>query len=102
MYNFPIFYEEKNASGEVEALPDANITEALGFWLAIHFAYNMCFWNIVVEGDSVNVVKALKSHSDGKSYFSLMITDCKSLSCLFSSFLVSHVQRVDNVVANLL
>jgi len=43
LYNFPIFYEEKNASGEVEALPDANITEALGFWLAIHFAYNMCF-----------------------------------------------------------
>lgn len=35
----------------------------------------------MVEGDSLNVVKALKSHSDDNSYFDLMINDRKSLSC---------------------
>ena len=91
------------ATWNFEALPDATIAEALGFRLAIQFAYDMSFRNIIVEGDSLNVVKALKSHSDGNSYFGLVIDDCsRSLSCLFFSFLVSHVRRVGNSVAHAL
>jgi len=62
--------------------------------LAIQFAYDMGFQNIVLEGDSFDVVKALKLPIDDHSYFGLVINDCKSLSCLFSSFLVSNVRRV--------
>jgi hypothetical protein len=90
------------ATWNFEALPDATIAEALGFRLAIQFAYDMGFRNIIVEGDHLNVVKALKSHSDDNFYFGLVIDDCKSLSCLFSSFLVSHVRRVGNAAAHAL
>jgi len=78
------------------------LLKLLDFRLAIQFAYDMGFQNIIVEGDSLNMVKALKLHSDDNFYFGLVINDCKSLSCLFSSFLVSHVQRADNVVVHTL
>jgi len=55
-----------------------------------------------MEGDPLNVVKALNPHSDDNSYFGLVIDDCKSLGCLFSSFLVSHVRRVGNSVTHAL
>ena len=86
----------------IKALPDATIAEALGFRLTIQFSYDMGFRNIIMQGDSLNVVKALKSQSDDNSYFGLVINDCKSLSCLFSSSLVSHVRRVGNSVAHAL
>ncbi|RHN73700.1 putative ribonuclease H-like domain-containing protein [Medicago truncatula] len=90
------------ASWNFEALPDATIVEALRFRLAIQFSYDMGFRNIIVEGDSLIVVKALKAHSNDNSYFGLVINDCKSLSCLFSSFLVSHVRRGGNSIAHAL
>jgi hypothetical protein len=65
------------ATWNFEALPHATIAEALGFRLAIQFAFDMDFRNIIVEGDSLNVVKALKSHGDDNSYFGLVINDCK-------------------------
>jgi len=74
------------ATWNIKALPDATIVEALGFRLAIQFAYDMGFRNIIVEGDSLNVVKALKSHNNDNSYFGLVINDGKSFRCLFSSF----------------
>ena len=79
------------ATWNFEALSDATTVEALGFKLTIQFAYDMGFRNIIVESDSLNVVKALKAHNNDNSYFGLVINNCKSLSCLFSSFLVSHV-----------
>jgi hypothetical protein len=47
----------------------------LRFRLAIQFVYDMGFRNIVVEGDSLNVVKALKSPIDDNFYIGLVIND---------------------------
>ena len=74
-----------------ETLPDATIAEAFGFRLTIQFAYEMGFRNIIVKDDSLNVVKALKSHNDDNSYLVLVINDRKSLVVCFLLFLVSHV-----------
>jgi len=40
-----------------------------------------------MKGDSLNVLKTLKSHSDDKSYFVLMINDSKSVRVLVVYFL---------------
>lgn len=68
--------------------------------MVIQFVYDIGFRNIVVESDYLNVVNALNSSIDDNSYFGLVINDDKSLSCLLSSFLISHVRRVDNIVAH--
>jgi len=49
--------------------------DALGFCLAIQFAYDIGFRNIVTEGDSLNVVKAVKSPIDDNFYIGLAIND---------------------------
>jgi hypothetical protein len=85
------------ATWSAEALPDPDIDEALGVRLAIQFALNMRFFQVMFEGDSLNVVCGFHNLSNNQSYFGMMSADCNRLSSPFNSFSLSHVKHNANM-----
>ncbi|XP_021836344.2 uncharacterized protein [Spinacia oleracea] len=80
---------------------DASIAEAaaarFGLQIAQRFGYN----SVWLEGDAINVVKAVENASDGFSPIFLIYDDISRLSKSFDNFIFSHVRRVGNTVAHL-
>lgn len=58
----------------------------------------MGFRNIVMEGDSLTMLRALNIYTANYSYIGLLlIEDCRNIRSSFSRFLVEHVKRTSNV-----
>jgi len=74
----------------------------LGVRLAIQFAIDMEFFQVIFEGDSLNVVHGFHNLSDNQSYFGFVLVDCIRLSSRFNSFSLSHVKRSANTTAHFL
>jgi len=67
--------------------------EALAANKALEFAREMDISNVVLEGDSLLVMTALKSKNHGLAPFGLLIQDSLTLSSGFSKLSYSHTKR---------
>ena len=85
-----------------EKLPraySAEEVEVLAAARALVFAREIGVDNIILEGDSSTVIKALQGEDRSLSACGLLIEDVKLLSRSFSKWLYSHIRRESNKLA---
>ncbi|CAL5376754.1 unnamed protein product [Camellia sinensis] len=98
----------QNSMGEVmvamsEQLPfgvDANCVEAFAAAKAIELAKYLGFSDIILEGDSLNIVKALQEDVELLPEYGHLVSQVVGASRLFRSFQVYHVGRMGNMLAH--
>ena len=73
--------------------------EALAVAKAVSFAAEIGITKVVLEGDSLTIMKALSSDHSSLSSFGLMIDDDKFSAGNFDQLLYSHVKRECNSIA---
>ena len=91
----------RNSSGQVIGalsnrinLPSAlDDVEAIAYRKAISFALELGVEEVVFEGDSETIIKALNSDSSCLSTFGHIVEDARALALNFASFCFSHVKR---------
>ena len=64
------------------------------------FAHKLGFQNVVLEGDALSLIQALKSQEHNLLLWVLMIEDVKVYGTKFRRLLYSHVKRNGNSVAH--
>ena len=74
--------------------------EALAASKALEFAREVGISKAILEGDSLLVMKALKTKNAGLAPFGLLIQDSLTLSSGFSKLSYSHTEREGNLVAH--
>ena len=74
--------------------------EALAALKAVALARDLGFRKAILEGDSLNLIKALKSIEDSLSLASLLVDDVKRVASSFERLVYSHVKRNSNRVAH--
>jgi hypothetical protein len=79
---------------------DPITAKALAAWKMVEFCINMEFGNVCMEGDCLEVVKALKSSGDDWGRYGLLVNDAKQLLRSIRYWEVQHVPRVCNKVAH--
>ncbi|KAL4303379.1 hypothetical protein GQ457_10G023210 [Hibiscus cannabinus] len=72
---------------------DAFVAEALACKIAIQFAKDMGLLNVIIEGDSLTVVKKLNSSSHDRSIIAPIIVDIKDMAESFNSISFRFVRR---------
>ena len=77
----------------------AKDTEALAAMKALSFAHELGFQNIVLEGDALNLIQALKAQEQNLLPWGLLVEDVKEYGTKFRRVLYSHVKRNGNSVA---
>ncbi|XP_042956310.1 uncharacterized protein LOC122292152 [Carya illinoinensis] len=76
--------------------------EAYALMVAIQFCKDHGFTNIICEGDSLQVVRKMKSFEEDWSQEGLIIEDAKTLLKSFSYWDIIHTKRDSNMAADLL
>ena len=85
---------------EQTSLPfSPDITEALAAARAISFARGLSFTSFTLEGDSMNIIKSLKSEEASLSAFGHILSSAKSMMA-DGNIRFSHVGRMGNMVAH--
>ncbi|KAK9024743.1 hypothetical protein V6N11_004899 [Hibiscus sabdariffa] len=79
---------------------DAFVAEALACLQAVHFAKDMGFLNVTIEGDSLSVCKKLNSGSHDRSLIAPIISDIKELAVGFRDISFACVRREANKTAH--
>ena len=74
--------------------------EALAALKALSFAHELGFQNIVLEGDALNLIQALKAQEQNLLPWGLLVEDVKEYGKKFRRVLYSHVKRNGNSVAH--
>ena len=64
------------------------------------FAHELGFQNVVLEGDALGLIQALKSQEHNLSPWGLLIEDVKVYGTKFRRLLYSHVKRNGNSVVH--
>ena len=64
------------------------------------FAHELGFQRIILEGDALGLIQALKSQEQNLSPLGLLVGDVKLYSNHFQRVLYSHVKRNGNSVAH--
>ena len=77
----------------------SDITEALAAARAISFARGLGFTSFILEGDSANIIKTLKSEEASLSSFGHILSSAKS-TMADGNISFSHVGRMGNMVAH--
>ena len=77
----------------------AEDTEALAAMKAMSFAHELGFQNIILEGDALNLIQALKAQEQNLLLWGLLVEDVKEYGTKFRRVLYSHVKRNGNSVA---
>nr|XP_023896666.1 uncharacterized protein LOC112008569 [Quercus suber]POE55647.1 hypothetical protein CFP56_44752 [Quercus suber] len=98
----------RNSSGQViGALSDkihlpstVDDIEAIACRSAISFALEISVEEVVFEGDSETIIKALNSDSSCLSPFGHVIEDIRALALNFASCVFSYVKRQGNAVVD--
>ena len=67
---------------------------------AISFAQGLGFTSFVLEGDSINIIKALQSDVESLSLYGHILSSAKSMVVAGSNITYSHVGRSGNNVAH--
>lgn len=88
------------ASLSFKGLFSPRTTEAMGFREAMVFAANHGLANIIIEGDSQQVVNALTRKGNFYSDCCAILPHCINLLPLFSSCTFVHVNRLCSSVAH--
>ena len=78
----------------------ADETEALAALKALTLAHELGFQNVVLEGDALGLIQALKSQEQNLSPWGLLVEDVKVYGTKFRRLLYSHIKRNDNSVAH--
>ncbi|XP_065630298.1 uncharacterized protein LOC136067864 [Quercus suber] len=78
----------------------AKVTEVLAAWKALSFAHELGFQNVILEGDALHLIQALKSQKQSLCPLGLLVEDEKIYSSHFQRVLYSHVKRNSNRVAH--
>lgn len=74
--------------------------EAMGLFEAILFCKNAGFSNLLLEGDTLQVVKLMQMNSEDWSEGGCLIKDSKHLLQSFTLGSIQHTPRNNNIVAN--
>ena len=74
--------------------------EALAALKAVTLACDLGFRKAILEGDSLSLIKALKSTEDSLSPIGLLVDDVKRVASSFERLVYSHVKRNGNRVAH--
>ena len=75
-------------------------TEALVARKALMFAHELGFQSVILEGDALGLIQALKSQEQNVCPLGLLVEDVKVYSNHFQRVLYSHVKRNGNSVAH--
>ena len=89
-------------SEKVEGVQDAEVIEALAIWQAIKFAIKTSFNCVIIESDSLSVVKAIQDTAESTYHIGNIIDDVKLLSKALKSCEFHHTKREANQVAHTL
>ncbi|XP_074291398.1 uncharacterized protein LOC141618187 [Silene latifolia] len=81
---------------------EPHIAEAIAVLDGLEKAARRGIQKLEVESDCLQVIKAIRKRSDGRSIFALIIDDIVSFSYNFLSVCWLHVSRVNNCVAHAL
>ena len=74
--------------------------EALAALKVVSLASDLGFRNVILEGDSLSLIKALKSVEDSLSPTGLLVDDMKRVASSFERLMYSHVKRNGNRVTH--
>ena len=74
--------------------------EALAALKAVTLACDLGFRKAILEGDSLSLIKALKSTEDSLSPIGLLVDDVKWVASSFERLVYSHVKRNGNRVTH--
>ena len=75
-------------------------TEALAARKALMFAHELGFQSVILEGDPLGLIQALKSQEQNVCPLSLLVEDVKVYSNHFRRVLYSHIKRNGNSIAH--
>ena len=89
-------------SEKVDGVQDVEDIEALAIRRAIRFAIQTSFNCVIIESDSLSVVKAIQDTAESSCHFGNIIEDVKSLSKTMRSCDFLHTKREANQVAHTL
>ena len=78
----------------------AEETEALAARKALMFAHELGFQSVILEGDALGLIQALKSQEQNVCPLSLLVEDVKVYSNHFRRVLYSHIKRNGNSIAH--
>ena len=86
----------------VEGVQDADVIEALAIWRATRFAIETSFSCVIIESDSLSVVKAIQDTAETTCHIGHIIDDGKHLSMAMKSYKFHHTKKEANQVAHTL
>ena len=78
----------------------ATEVESLAAATALSFATNLDFQRVVLEGDLMEVIQALRENDQSLTTTGLLLEDVRMLSKNFEQLLYSHTKRDGNAVAH--
>jgi hypothetical protein len=87
-------------SAPVPYVVDPTTAEVMVAWRAVKLGIEMCYQQIILEGDSMLTVCALNQATPCMSGYGPMIEDIQVTLLSFSSFIVRHVGRKANFAAH--
>jgi hypothetical protein len=79
---------------------DPTTAEALAAWKMAELCVSMDCNSVILEGDSMEVVQALRNDEVSWGRYSAVIHDAKILLCNVSQWRVCHVRRIGNMAAH--
>ncbi|KAF5458407.1 hypothetical protein F2P56_022435 [Juglans regia] len=82
--------------------PDPLLAESYGALQAVKLAREIGLHQVILEGDSLQVTKALVEDREALSSSSIFCSEARYFLKLFAKWEVSHVRRNDNHIAYLL
>ncbi|XP_021754195.1 uncharacterized protein LOC110719519 [Chenopodium quinoa] len=78
----------------------SEMAEAATARYGIEIARRMGYEKVVLEGDAINVVRAIKTKQEGAATIFLLYDDIHRMSSFFSYFACNHIRRAGNTVAH--
>ena len=89
-------------SEKVKGVQDAEVIKALAIWRTIRFAIETSFSCVIIESDSLSVIKAIQDNEESSCDFGHIIEDVKHLSMAMKSCEFHHTKRESNQAAQTL
>ncbi|KAK8501559.1 hypothetical protein V6N12_057890 [Hibiscus sabdariffa] len=83
-------------------VPDAFVAEALACQQAVQLAKDVGFSNVIIEGDSLTVIKKINAGSHDRSVIAPIIADIKELAKNFGAISFRFVRREANKAVHVL
>lgn len=76
------------------------MAKAFAVWKAVKFGTELGIQNIVIKGNTLKIVYALRKKSQSLSWYGNLIDDTKIMLHSFQSWYVKHVKREAKMTAH--